>query len=141
MNTFSWKKYIVELSGGYDESKLKTFSSGNFYDENNYEEERKKAGSKFIDNESRNIDDEKKPSMNKPGIYAQPGNNKVDAGVFDRWWRPVIIDLQSASRDTARLALENKSNISSQREEIDKYESLNRRLEQVERLLEQLKPN
>ena len=50
MNTFSWKKYIVELSGGSnreltasDITNLTNFSKGDFYDKIKYEEEKEKA--------------------------------------------------------------------------------------------------
>ena len=49
--------------------------------------------------------------MNLKGIYAQGTSNTVDAGAFDRWWRPLIIDLQSAAKGTASLALENKEQL------------------------------
>ena len=111
MQNFFWKKYIIELSGGsgYDESKLDKFSKGDFYDNRQYEKTRDEAddGKKYVSKEKDQITDIQSPFMNKSGIYAQPGNNSVDAGAFDRWWRPVIIDLKSAAKDTAKLALEN----------------------------------
>ena len=113
MQDFFWKKYIIELSGGsgYDESKLKEFSKGKFYDEKQYEKTRDDAGTDYVKSERSKITDLQSPVMNLSGIYAQPGNNSVDAGAFDRWWRPVIIDLKSAAKDTAKLALENQSKL------------------------------
>ena len=113
MKNFFWKKYIIELSGGSGyESKLDQFSKGDFYDKGQYETEQQQADdNNYIRKENEKIKDPQSPVMNQKGIYAQAGNNSVDAGAFDRWWRPVIIDLKSAAKDTAKLALENQSNL------------------------------
>lgn len=118
MNNFTWKKHIIELSGGYDETNLKSFSQGNFYNKSIYNNNQKASDARnFVSTESPIIEPKspsglvQAPLMNKANIHAGSTGNAVDAGVFDRWWRPAIVDLQSASKDTAELSIENKSRL------------------------------